>query len=93
MQSYYRWTLKLENGFAMIHDVALISATGSTRMGKAVSAAVGARLGKSLLELGGNNAIIISKEADLNMAIGWLFVWCSWNSGTKMYFHTSPDHS
>lgn len=49
--------------------IALVSATGSTRMGKAVSAAVGARLGKSLLELGGNNAIIISKDADLDMAI------------------------
>jgi aldehyde dehydrogenase (NAD+) len=54
--------------------IALISATGSTRMGKAVGAAIGARLGKSLLELGGNNAIIISKEADLDMAlIGCLF--------------------
>ena len=49
--------------------VPLVSATGSTRMGKAVSAAVGARLGKSLLELGGNNAIIISKDADLDMSI------------------------
>ena len=54
--------------------VALISATGSARMGKAVSAAIGARLGRALLELGGNNAIIISKEADLNIAlIGCLF--------------------
>ena len=52
----------------------LISATGSTKMGKAVGAAVAARLGTSLLELGGNNAIIISKEADLDMAlIGSLF--------------------
>jgi aldehyde dehydrogenase (NAD+) len=49
--------------------VALVSATGSTRMGKAVSAVVGARLGRALLELGGNNAIIISKEADLNIAL------------------------
>jgi aldehyde dehydrogenase (NAD+) len=49
--------------------VALVSATGSTRMGKAVSTAVAARLGKSLLELGGNNAIIISKDADLDMAL------------------------
>ncbi len=49
--------------------VALISATGSTRMGKAVSVAVAARLGKTLLELGGNNAIIISKDADLDMAL------------------------
>lgn len=54
--------------------IPLISATGSTRMGKAVGAAVGARLGRSLLELGGNNAIIISKEADLDIAIlGSLF--------------------
>jgi len=50
-------------------QVALVSATGSTRMGKAVAAAVGQRLGRSLLELGGNNAIIISKEADLNIAM------------------------
>ena len=49
--------------------VPLVSATGSTRMGKAVAAAVGQRLGRSLLELGGNNAIIISKEADLNIAM------------------------
>lgn len=49
--------------------VALISATGSTKMGKAVSATVGARLGKSLLELGGNNAIIISEHADLDMSL------------------------
>jgi len=47
----------------------LISATGSTRMGKAIGATVGARLGKALLELGGNNAIIISQDADLEIAI------------------------
>jgi len=58
-------------GELMANDkrVPLVSATGSTRMGKAVGAAVGARLGRSLLELGGNNAIIISKEADLEMAL------------------------
>ncbi len=49
--------------------IPLVSATGSTRMGKAVGAAVGQRLGRSLLELGGNNAIIISKDADLNIAM------------------------
>ncbi len=49
--------------------IPLVSATGSTRMGKAVGAAVGARLGRSLLELGGNNAIIISENADLSIAI------------------------
>ena len=49
--------------------VALVSATGSTRMGKAVAEAVGRRLGKSLLELGGNNAIIVTPGADLAVAI------------------------
>jgi len=49
--------------------VPLVSATGSTRMGKAVGAAVGQRLGRSLLELGGNNAIIITENADMNIAI------------------------
>jgi aldehyde dehydrogenase (NAD+) len=54
--------------------VPLVSATGSTRMGKAIGAVVGERLGRSLLELGGNNAIIISKEADLDMSlIGCVF--------------------
>ena len=49
--------------------IPLISATGSTRMGKQVAATVGARLGRTLLELGGNNAIIITENADLNIAI------------------------
>lgn len=54
--------------------IPLVSATGSTRMGKSVGAAVGERLGRSLLELGGNNAIIISKDADLDMSlIGCVF--------------------
>jgi aldehyde dehydrogenase (NAD+) len=47
----------------------LISATGSTRMGKAIGAVVGGRLGRSLLELGGNNAIIITENADLDMSL------------------------
>jgi len=51
------------------HNIALVSATGSTRMGKSIATTVGARLGKSLLELGGNNAIIISPNADLDMAV------------------------
>ena len=58
-------------GELMTHDnrVPLISATGSIRMGKIVAQAVGARLGKSLLELGGNNAIIVTPDADLKMTI------------------------
>lgn len=49
--------------------IPLVSATGSTRMGKAVAAAVGARLGNSLLELGGNNAIIVTENADMQIAL------------------------
>jgi len=49
--------------------IPLISATGSIRMGKKVAQTVGARLGKTILELGGNNAIIISDKADLEMAV------------------------
>jgi len=54
--------------------IPLVSATGSTRMGKLVSEAVGRRLGKSLLELGGNNAIIVTPSADLKVVtIGAVF--------------------
>ncbi len=49
--------------------VPLISATGSTKVGMKVGRIVGERLGKSLLELGGNNAIIITEHADLDMAL------------------------
>jgi aldehyde dehydrogenase (NAD+) len=49
--------------------MALISATGSIRMGKIVAQKVAARLGKSLLELGGNNAIIVTPDADLKMTL------------------------
>jgi aldehyde dehydrogenase (NAD+) len=49
--------------------IPLVSATGSTRMGKAVGETVAKRLGRSLLELGGNNAIILTPSADLKMAL------------------------
>lgn len=60
-----------EQGAQMVDDVRvpLISATGSTRMGKAVGPRVAARFGRSLLELGGNNAIIVTPTADLDVAI------------------------
>ena len=54
--------------------IPLVSATGSTRMGRVVGAKVAERFGKSLLELGGNNAIIITPDADLEITIiGALF--------------------
>ena len=49
--------------------IPLVSATGSTRMGKLLNTAVAERLGKTILELGGNNAIIISEHADLDMSL------------------------
>jgi len=63
-------------GEALVDDarVALISATGSTRMGRQVGPRVAARFGRSLLELGGNNAIIVAPSADLDLAVrGILF--------------------
>ena len=58
-------------GEAMISDtrMSLISATGSTRMGRHVGEVVARRLGRSLLELGGNNAIIVTPSADLDLAL------------------------
>jgi len=60
-----------ELGEALAGDarVALVSATGSTRMGRAVAQAVAGRLGRSLLELGGNNAMIVTPTADLELAV------------------------
>lgn len=60
-----------EVGQALARDprIPLISATGSTRMGKAVAVDVAGRLGRSLLELGGNNAMIVTETADLDMAV------------------------
>ncbi|WP_373518158.1 aldehyde dehydrogenase family protein [Pricia sp.] len=58
-------------GEMMTNDsrIPLVSATGSIRMGKIVAQAVAARLGKSLLELGGNNAIIVTPDADVKMTV------------------------
>jgi L-aminoadipate-semialdehyde dehydrogenase len=58
-------------GEALVDDprVALLSATGSTRMGRAVAPRVAARFGRLLLELGGNNAAIVAPSADLDLAV------------------------
>jgi len=55
------------------HRIPLISATGSTRMGQRIGGVVGARLGRTILELGGNNAMIISEKADLTGALASAF--------------------
>ena len=58
-------------GEAMLADrnLPLVSATGSCRMGRRVAEVVGTRLGRTLLELGGNNAIVVSDQADLDLAM------------------------
>ncbi len=58
-------------GKALVDDnrVPLISATGSTRMGQVVGESVAKRMGKSLLELGGNNAMIVTPSADMDLAV------------------------
>ncbi len=60
-----------EVGTALIHDrrIPLVSATGSCRMGRYVGGVVAQRLGRSLLELGGNNAVIVHADADLDLAL------------------------
>ena len=61
----------VEIGEALVasHDVPVISATGSTRMGRAVAPVVATRFGRSILELGGNNAMIVAPSADIDMAV------------------------
>src|SRR3984957_8082898 len=68
------WSLVIggsEIGRLLAEDtrVPLVSATGSTRMGRSVSEAVARRLGRTLLELGGNNAMIVTPSADLRLAL------------------------
>ncbi len=60
-----------EVGERLLHDprVPLISATGSTRMGRRIAAVVGPRMGRTILELGGNNAIVVMDDADLDLAV------------------------
>jgi aldehyde dehydrogenase (NAD+) len=72
-------------GEALVKDarVPLISATGSTRMGRAVGTAVAARFGRSLLELGGNAATIVSPSADLDLALRAIAFGAAGTSGQR----------
>lgn len=87
-------------GEQLAHDqrLPLISATGSTRMGKSVAVAVGARLGRSLLELGGNNAAIVAPSAKLDMALTGIVFSAAGTCGQRctslrrLIVHTSVYH-
>ena len=72
--------------------VPLISATGSTEMGRKVSAKVASRLGRSILELGGNNAISVTESADLKIAIPGIVFGSVGNMRSTLYQHTPCYH-
>ncbi len=63
--------------------VNLVSFTGSTRVGRSVGATVAQRLGRSVLELGGNNAAIVHDDADLDMAVSSVFFGAVGTSGQR----------
>ncbi|WP_229053323.1 aldehyde dehydrogenase family protein [Aeromicrobium sp. Leaf350] len=72
-------------GEALVDDprVPLVSATGSTRMGRAVAPRVAARLGRTLLELGGNNAAIVAPSADLDLTVRGLVFSAAGTAGQR----------
>ena len=72
--------------------IPLISATGSTRMGRAVGTAVAARLGKSILELGGNNAIVITAGCGPEHRRPWCHLRRCGHSWSTLYEHPPADH-
>ena len=74
-------------------QVALVSATGSTRMGQAVGPRVAARFGRSLLELGGNNAIIVAPSADLDMAVRAVAFAAAGTAGPALHHGAPPDRA
>ena len=72
-------------GAALVDDprVALVSATGSTRMGREVGPRVAARFGRSLLELGGNNAVIVTPSANLDQAVSSIVFGAAGTAGQR----------
>ncbi len=74
---------KIGENIAKDKRIPLVSATGSTRMGRRVSQIVGARLGNSLLELGGNNAIIITENANMKNALRAAVFGCVGTAGQR----------
>ena len=76
---------RAEVGEALVDDprVALLSATGSTRMGRAVAPRVAARFGKLLLELGGNNAAVVAPSADLDLTVRGLVFSAAGTAGQR----------
>ena len=90
-----------DTGEALVDDarVALVSATGSTRMGREVGPRVAQRFGRSLLELGGNNAVIVTPSADLDLAVRGIVFAAVGTAGPRctstrrLIVHTSVRHA
>ncbi|MBV8491788.1 MAG: aldehyde dehydrogenase family protein, partial [Candidatus Eremiobacteraeota bacterium] len=74
-----------EAGLALVEDerVALVSATGSTEMGRDVGARVARRFGRSLLELGGNNAMVVAPTADVDLAVSAIVFGAAGTAGQR----------
>ena len=82
-------------GLALVDDpgVALLSATGSTRMGREVGPRVAARFGRSLLELGGNNAAIVGPSADLDLTTRGIVFSAAGTAGQRCTTHAPGDRA
>ncbi len=82
-----------EVGEALVDDprMALLSATGSTAMGRAVGPRVAQRFGRSLLELGGNNAMIVAPSADLKLAERAILFAAAGTAGQRCTTLAAPD--
>ncbi len=78
-------------GEMLIHDrrIPLVSATGSCNMGRKIGEAVSKRLGRSLLELGGNNGIIVMPDADPELVLRAVVFWSCRYYWTKVYDYTA----
>ena len=74
-------------------DVALVSATGSERMGAQVAPRVAARLGRFLLELGGNNAAVVAPSADLELATRGIVFAAAGTAGQRCTTHAPGDRA
>ena len=73
--------------------MALLSFTGSTAVGRGIAQTVAARLGKSLLELGGNNAIIVDETADLDLAARAIVFGALGTAGQRCTTHAARDRA
>ncbi len=73
--------------------IPMVSFTGSTRIGRHVSQTVAGRFGNTILELGGNNAIIVSEHSDLNMVLMGTVFGAVGTAGQALHLYPPPDRT